>query len=212
MAQFDFAGTWVDSWAHLERLVDTGRFSFVVDKWYTEPVPLQFRALDEDIRDIVRHRRGVYLFSDSYSRFPVAFGPPTSNGLMLIAPKEGGPSLELVLPACFEKEGKTHLRSGWLMHQPYFQNPETGEWYRAPEELRLAYKQVCALLRRGLVKRYMRIYPVKASPPRCVIQTKWIGPDGAALLEAGAAELNGRSGQEFAKTRTELEALPDEPE
>lgn len=214
MAQFDFYGTWEDSLTFLETLVRLDRFTFVVDMWYTEPVPFQFKTLTDEVVAVVRKRTRVYLWADEYSRFPPYFGEPTDE-LWMINPTHGGPALDLSLPACFEREGKLCLASGNLFYQPQYCNPETGEWYKPPEALKRAYYEVRALLRKGMVKRYVRSRTVVNGAIKPTIEPLWIGPNAMALLEKSEAGIlidGWQTGTDLRKIRSELEPLIDEYE
>jgi len=216
MADFYFYGTWEDSWTYLETLARLERFTFVVDMWYTKPIPFQFRTLTDEIKSTVYKQRRVYLWSDEYSRFPPDFGEPTSNGLMMIDPIGGGPALDLSLPACFEREGKLSVGLGWFGYQLQYKNPETGEWYKPPEALKRAYKEIRALLRKNMVKRFARSRSITDRGIKPRIETLWVGPNAAALLEVGKADILvgcewvWKRGVELSKTRSELEPLTDE--
>jgi len=218
MADFYFYGTWEDSWTYLETLIHLERFTFVVDMWYTEPVPLQFRTVTADVESIVRKRPRLYLWSDEYSQFPPVFGNPTSHGLMMIHLSEGGPALDLALPACFELKGKLSVGIGSLGYQPQYQNPETGEWYKPPETLKRAYREMRALLQKSLVRRYAWSRSITGRGIRPEIKTYWVGPNAAALLEAGEADIMvgcewvWKKGTELRRTRDEVMALPNDDE
>jgi len=218
MAQSSFYGTWEDSWAYLEKLIRLDRFTLIVDMWYIKREPFQFKTLTEDIKRVLQKRPHIYLWSDEYSRFPPDFGEPTSNGLMMINSTRGGPALDLTLPHCFEREGKLCLALGGFTYQPLCQNPETGEWYKPPEALKQAYKEVQALLRKGMVKRYMRSRTATSKGIiKPIIMPLWIGLDAIKLLEAHTAWIlfgndDWKTGADLAKARGELKPLIDEYE
>lgn len=218
MADFYFYGTWEDSWRYMEILACMRRFTFVVDMWYTEPIPVQFETLTDEVKDIVYKQRGLYLWSKEFSRFPPIFGKPTSSGLMRIHLSESGPALDLVLPACFEYEGRLSVGLGWFGYQPQYQNPETGEWYKPPEALKRTYQEIRTLLRKNMVKRFVRSRIITGHGIRPTIDTLWLGRDAAALLETGKADIlvgdesMWKRGAELKKTRGELEPLSDEYE
>jgi hypothetical protein len=216
MAQFDFYGSWEDSRTYLEKLIHQQRFTFVIDMWYTERVPFLFKTLTEDTENVLQKHSRVYLWSDDYSRFPPGFGEPNSTGQMMIRPTEGGPALDLTFPHCFRHNEKFQLGSGMLFYQPTYHNPETGEWYKPPEALKQAYKEVQALLRKAMVKRYICSQTVTTEGIiKPIIMPLWIGSDAIKLLEAGMVEIlfgrdDWKTGKDLAKTRSELEPLVDE--
>ena len=124
--------------------------------------------------------------------------------------------MDLSLPGCFERDGKLCLRPGDLFYQPRYCSPETGEWYKPPEALKRAYKEVQVLLRKGMAKRYMRSRIVTSEGViKPIILPLWIGSDAIKLLEAGSAWIlserdDWRTGGDLAKVRNELEPLVDE--
>ena len=108
MAEFDFYGTWEDSYVQLDRLAHLSRFILVVDMDYEEPVVLQSRILSEDFMAVVKQRPHLYLYSDEYSRFPAGFHT-SGRGFMWIDPHISGPALLLDLPICRQLEASLQL-------------------------------------------------------------------------------------------------------
>jgi hypothetical protein len=206
MGQFNFYGTWNDSLAYLELLVRMEQFTFVIDMWYTQPVPLQFMTLTNEVKAAVRKRPRVYLWCDRYSQFPPGFREPTPNGLMMIDPTKSGPALDLGLPVRFERNGQLGVGLGDLFYQPIYYEPRTREPYAPPEALKQTYNEVRTLLRKNMMKRYIRSQMITSKNiTKTTIETLWIGSDAMALLESGAVKIlvNGelRSGAELSKTR-----------
>jgi hypothetical protein len=213
MAQFDFHGSWEDSRSYLERLVRLQRFTFVVNKAYTSPVPYQFSTVTDETWAIVQQRPNLYLRSEEYSRFAPSFGAPV-RGSMRISQVHSGPALELSLPYCSDRSGNCCLGLGILMYQPLYQDPETGEWFKPPESLKRAFGQVRTLLRQDMAKRYLRVQTVRNGIIRPEAMILWIGCDAMAALEAGTAQLClGRELvplADLAKTPSELPPVTDE--
>jgi hypothetical protein len=216
MADFFFYGTWEDSWMYLETLVHLERFTFAIDMWYAEPAPFQFETMTDEVENIVRKRRRLYLWSSEYSRFPFVFSAPTSNGLMMIDPTVSGPVLDLSLPDCFDVEGRLSIGLGSLGYQPQYENPETGELYKPPEALKQAYKEIRALLQKGMVKRFARSRSITEFGIKPAVESLWVGANAVTLLETGTADILvgcewvWKEGTELRKTRDEAEALPYE--
>lgn len=188
MAEFEFYGTFEDSWTQLERLVAANRFTFLIDMAYKERKPFEFKELTEEIKQILIRHPKVFLWSDVYSRFPPFF-TQSNDGIFSIYPLKGGPSLELSFPRSFEHETKTRLVAGYLMHQTSYANAEIGGNYIVPEELRHAYAVVKQILQRNLVKRYAQVHIFRNGLPRDEVDICWIGQNALALLDAGTAEI-----------------------
>ncbi len=188
MAEFDFYGTLEDSWALLEELAATNRFTFLIDMALKEQKPYEFSVLTEEVKQTLQKHPKVFLWSDEYSRFPLHF-LQSSGGFFHIYPLKGGPLLELSLPRAVARESRIRLVGGDLMHQTSYGNAETGGIYAAPEELRRVYRQVKNLLRENLVKRYAQVRMVRNGNFLDRAEAVWIGHNALALLETGKAEI-----------------------
>jgi len=75
-----------------------------------------------------------------------------------------------------------------------------------------------ALLQKGLVRRFAWSRSITGRGIRPKIETYWVGPSAAALLEAGEADIligcewAWIKGTELRRTRDEVEALPNDDE
>ncbi len=219
MAEFDFYGTWEDVWSLVQKLTDLGQFTFVVDKPYTEPMAFEFTNFSADLEAMLCARPRVYLLSEEYSRFPLQFHE--ARGHWMIDELSSGPTLDLCLPICFERDGKLCLYQGYLGHLACYQDPETGQWYKAPQALKRAYEKTRALLRKGMAKRYLGCRswtPLGDYKPRADLF--WIAQSAMAMMDSGLAGIllgqanfvlgeSWVTGADLAKTRGEVR-LPDE--
>ena len=207
VAEFQFYGTWNDARSCLEAITALGPFTFVLDKWYAEPIPKQFTVLDENSIEAVRKDPGVYVLSAHYTRFPVRFGRPTPTGLMRIWSTESGVSLHLSLPVEHNHQGRLRVGMGLLSYQAEYHDPVTGQRYMASEELKRAYAYLRSVLCRQLMKRYVESTVVRNGRFIPIVETLWIGRSAIALLDAGQAEIlvNGefRHGSDLKNKRAE---------
>ena len=207
MAEFQFYGTWNDARSCLEAITALGPFTFVLDKWYAEPIPKQFTVLDENSIEAVRKDPGVYVLSAHYTRFPVRFGRPTPTGLMRIWSTESGVSLHLSLPTEHDHQGRLRVGMGLLSYQAEYHDPVTGQRYMASEELKRVYAHIRSVLRRQMVKRYVASTIVQKGCFIPTVERLWIGRSAIALLDAGQADIlvNGefRQGSDLRKTRAD---------
>lgn len=223
MAEFCFYGTWKDSLGWLEMLCEMRRFTFVESGWYTAPVPRQFTTIDDGCPEWLHKPAVLFLWSDSYSRFPPAFTDPNSDGQMRIDSDKGGPALNLWLPACFEYKGRLveyrgrlSVGLGSLGYQPEYENPETGEWYKPPEALKQAYEELRALLRKSMVKRFAWGRRFTGRDFKPIIETYWLGRHAAQLLDEGKAEILlghesvWKTGADLYKRKNEMPEPPEE--
>ncbi len=216
MAEFCFFGTWEDSLAWLEMLCQMRRFTFVDDGWYTTPVSRQFTSVPGGPPEWLRKPATLFLWADSYSRFPPVFTKLKSDDLMRIDLVRGGPAMRLGLPACFEREGRPSVGRGYLEYQSEYQNLETGEWYKPPEALKQAYSELRTLLRRSMVKRFAWQHTMTKLGLRPMIETYWLGRHAAELLDEGKADILvghesvWKTGAELYKRKSDMPEPPED--
>ena len=199
MAEFLFYGTWSDSLTCLQAIAELDQFTFTVDMPYAEPAVLHFHALSEELISLVQEPDVcIFLPSKEDSSFRPQF--VTGRGRWRISEISSGPALLLSFPLCLQVEETLHLSDGALSYLNHYRNPETGEWYKAPEALRQDYRLLRSRLRKTMEKRTIQSEIVSNGVFKPVIEPLWIGPDALHLLESGLAEIrvNGewRSGKE----------------
>lgn len=178
--QFEFLGTWTDSWAVLEAILKRGDATLIPDLWYEEPTPLAFVTVDETLKGLLRQRRRVYIWCTQFSKFPPHLeqqGSGPRAGKFFVRLPLSGPGLELTLPACFEAEGLINLNFGSLSYSKETLNPQSGKWERASSQLKAGYRDVRSRLCRYALKLENGI---------------WTGLDAAQLLNTGRAKLADR--------------------
>lgn len=178
--ELQFVGTWEDSWSALDTILARGDVTLIPDLWYDEPTPLAFRAIDDTLKELLRQRRRVFLWSPEFSRHPPAFerlefGPTAGKYQLRLS--RGGPGLELSLPASFEARGVVHLNFGRLGYATATFDPETGGFEAPSRELRAGYADVRSRLCQRLLWRRRGV---------------WMGWDAARLLKAGQATILSR--------------------
>lgn len=157
MAQFDFLGSWDDSWQIMASILQIGHISVIPDLWYERPEPIFIKALDHEAKDILRDRRNMFLWSTKFSRFPptmVRMEGGEKRGKYYLRLSGGGPGLQFTLPACYEKDGLWNLAVAHLEYQRETLNPETEQWEKPTPELIAGYKEVKEILLPHLVARH----------------------------------------------------------
>ncbi len=178
MAQFDFYGTWLDSWKLLEVLLEKD-LSLIPDKWYKKPDALFFKEITEDLKDLIHKKRRVFICGKKFSLFQPLFVQQKSGpkqGQYSIGAEYGGPYLDLTLPACFEKDDIINLSCGTLTFPKQYKNPETNEWLNAPAELKISYKDTC-----GDFKKKLKRFKYK--------KYIWIGEDALGRLKTDKVKI-----------------------
>jgi hypothetical protein len=175
--QFEFLGTWNDSWGVLEAILARGDATLIPDLWYEEAKPLVFAAVDETLKGLLHQRRRVYVWSTAFSKFPPGLerqGSGPKAGKYFVRLSLGGPGLELTLPACFEAEGLINLNFGSLSYAKETFNPETGRWEKPSSQLKAGYDDVRSRLCSHVLKRESGV---------------WTGLDATHLLNTGRARI-----------------------
>lgn len=124
MAQFDFAGTWDDSWRLLDAVLAPRDLSLIPDMAFATPEPVFFTALDDSLKAILRERRRVFLWSSKWCRFPASLAPHPAKelaGTYYVRFDVGGPLLVVLDAAEAVKEWDTGdnkwLKTGVPFHE-----------------------------------------------------------------------------------------------
>jgi hypothetical protein len=190
MAQFDYLGTWQDSWAILNAILEPGDVRLIPDlkylksrpnfRYYTKPEPLIFTSLNDELKEIMLVRRAGFLFSDKFSRSPPWFDSIEIDGQKqyYVRSSCGGPCLDLTLPACYEAEGLLKLASAHLYYARHTWNPATEVWEPPSLELRAGYKEILNRMKRHLVRHRFHM-------------DIWTGRDALQLLQHNKARITG---------------------
>lgn len=181
MAEFDFLGSWSDSWGILAAILANSEYSLVPDLLYDKPEPLFVTTINDSVREMLLDRRNGFLWSTKFSRFPPVMWRiegGEADGKYHVGLGEGGPYLRLVLPACYEEEGVLNLGLGSLYYPKWTTKPGTKIVIKPSPELRRGFKEVKSVLVRHLV-------PLKSHPDI------WIGQDANRLVEEGRARICG---------------------
>jgi hypothetical protein len=175
--QFDFIGTWNDSWATIDTILTRSGTTLIPDLWYDTPSPLLFDALDESLKSLLLQRRRLYIWCTEFSRHPPVLekqGSGPNAGKFFLRLTLGGPGLELTLPACFELQGIVNLNFGNLSYARETFNPESGRWEKPSSQLKAGYANIRTLLCEKVLRQDNRI---------------WMGPEAMHLLREGHAKI-----------------------
>lgn len=186
MSQFSFLGTWKDSWAILDSILEGEDSSLIPDLKYAQPEPLCVRVLDDDVKDTLMHCRNLFIWGKTFSSFPPFLQriPDGINaGKYFLEIAKGGPGLELTLPPCYTEDKVLNLGPGTLSYQRQWFNPEANAWQKPTEQVKAAFKEVTTRIKRHLV-RY----------PRSGQREVWIGHDAVQLVESKEARITGFEG------------------
>lgn len=181
MAQFDFFGTWEDSWRLLQEIIKFNDVTFVPDLIYDSPEPIFINTINEEAKEYIKIKRHLYIWGKLFSKYPPLLlrresGP--KEGTYYVQVDYSGPSLELILPACFEENGLINLNTGMVTYSKEYLNPESGNWENPSKELKDVYKNICTLLKKSILIRY----DLKTS-------YQWIGKNAVKLLQENKAQI-----------------------
>lgn len=185
MTEFSFLGSWQDSWDILDSIFEGGEFTAIPDLKYASPEPLHINRLDDNVKSMLRDRRHLFIWGKSFSLFPPSFqriegeaqAGRNSMWYSIYLP-EGGPGLELTLPAYYEESGVLNLGPGTVACPRLWFNRETKMWLRPTAELKAGFKEVRSRIKRHLVH-------CKERPDI------WIGHDAARVLDEKNARIIG---------------------
>jgi len=176
MRQFEFWGTWEDSFAIIAAILDTGKATAFRSKPYAEPQAQFFDRFTPDLREIARERGALYFWLPGISYFPLRFARWESGiyaGQYFVT--GGGPFLQLSLPACHEEGGLTRLGCGDLSCDHEFYEPDARIVVKMPK----AAQQIDDEFVKIIKARCKRFGPKK----------RWVGHHARKLLEEGKAEV-----------------------
>jgi hypothetical protein len=121
----------------------------VGDLWYKRPEPFYITTIDDAAKKVLQKRPRVFIWAeDSSDSDPIMHkvGEENSEILYCLRPNIGGPSLDLTLPAYYEKEGFTNLAHGIFSSHREYWNPKRDAWEKAAELLRLPAISVAGAL------------------------------------------------------------------
>ena len=181
MAQFNFLGTWNDSWGILAAILAHSEYSFVPDLYYDSPEPLFLTKIDYGLKEMLLDRRNGYIWSTKFSVDTLGMLSTKEGqnaGKYSVGSTEGGPVLRLVLPPCYEQGGVINLGPGMLSCPRWTIKPGTYDAKKPSAELRAGFKEVKAILKRQLVR-------LKVRPDI------WSGQEASRLVEEGRAKIHG---------------------
>jgi len=176
MAEFNYLGTWNDSFRILEDLLRYPGIRAYVDQPYANEHPPSFTVLTDEIKEQLRRWDRVFLFGD-YSTYPPLLHPRENGpqaGMFFLSPIRGGPHLGFDLAKEQMLDGKLTLFPGGLQSQPWYM-VEPDHFEDATPELRTAYFDLQKVMKRHLT-RYK--------------ESAWMGKEALRRFESG--EVHGR--------------------
>jgi hypothetical protein len=193
VAQFDYLGTWKDSWALLTAILEPGDVTVIPDLRYPEPHLQQLRSLEGSYKELLNLGRSYFLYSSLFSRFPPALHKIESGrgmGSYRIEGSQEGPLLHLVLPACFREEvgGRAvpsieegpglHLAPGMLSYQRSYECPNSDKCKPVSAEVKAGYKEIARRMKSCLVRHEFH-------------EPIWIGRDALVQVQEHCATIHG---------------------
>lgn len=183
MAQFDFFGTWEDSWEILEKVIMTFNCKLIPDLWYSSEIINMYEAVTEDLKLHLVKRRHLFILKQidevSMNGF-LKNRAIHSNGQYRIDPEIFGETIELTLPACYKNNNITMLGLGMLTYCREYYNFTKNSWEKPTNELKTFYADLRKVIRRCIIsKKY----------PKGKI---WIGRDAFRKVSEGKADFSDR--------------------
>jgi hypothetical protein len=181
MAQFEFLGTWNDSWNILAAILEHSEYSLVPDVKYDKPELLFVTKIDDPVKEMFLDRRNGFIWSTKFSLLPPSMNRIEGGvnvGKYYVSPTEGGPVLRLVLPACYEEGGVINLAPGMLSCPRATIKPGTNVAEKPSPAVRAGFKEVKAIIKRQLVRLKVRA-------------DIWSGQEASRLVEENRARIRG---------------------
>lgn len=171
MAEFEYFGTWADSWAMLTDIMKLDDYELLVDDFYEVPNAALYGLADAALETSVKLVPKVLLFGP-FSKCGPVFIKQTAGekaGQYYAAYNKGGPFLDLSLA----RETDSGLVGiGSLSYGTEFLDPGTGAWLKPAPEVRHAFNGIKSAMRRRLTKMTLR-------------RPFWIAQDALLRLERG---------------------------
>jgi hypothetical protein len=184
MMEYSFVGTWNDSWTILDAILQGDGLSLIPDLNYVNPEPTYSKVLNDRLKAMLLERRHLFIWGAAFSLFPPLIkriDEGIKAGKYFVSATEGGPVLELTLPACYEGQGILNLGPGTLFCPRKTFDPATNIGHNPSVELRAGFREVRNRMKRSLVR-------YKPCPEI------WIGQEAIGLLEQGKAMITGFEG------------------
>jgi hypothetical protein len=184
MRQFDFFGTWFDSWTIVEAVLRLGQVEIIPDLWYEHPNCVRISTLTERWKQLLQSRRRFFIVREGM--------PLRANGFVkqITGNRAGQYRIDLVslalgvectLPACYEEDGRVMLGSGSIyLADEFWLEPSEQIAVPPDDDTIMLYKQVVECVKQNCVQQ------------RLIRFKGWIGKDGAKLLNAGQAIVKDR--------------------
>jgi hypothetical protein len=179
MPDFSYYATFDESVALLGELVNQCGFRLIPDAGaFYQPSAPSFNSITDEVIEQLRHRRVLFL-AGSFSQHPPKMRLQTAgpnSGSYYISISEGGPLMQMVLATINCVAGQPTLISGMISHQRLYQDPVTGQSNPASTQVRQAFKQAVATMKKRLV------------PYKLAVKI-WIGLDALRTLKRGEARI-----------------------
>ncbi|TAK99090.1 MAG: hypothetical protein EPO07_11180 [Verrucomicrobia bacterium] len=181
MAEVDFYASFQDWSTILDAVLSKTSALALWDGWYVSKDIAFFESATDELLALARKKRSCFLIERSlrkeaqYGLVQQTLGRESGKFRIDVGRLPSG--LHLILPACFEKEGKTCLNSGSLVRPREVFNHATATWGK-PEPLRSDLYEQCKFV---LLSK-LRKLKIGAS-------TIKIGPDALDLVNTGKAKL-----------------------
>jgi hypothetical protein len=161
MPAFYHCATFDESIAMLRDLCAQG-YRIIAGRSYDEPSAPQYDRVTDQLLEQLRVGPG-YCLTGEFTRFPVQLrqldSSPASGNYIVDALTEG-PVLEGLLARVRAVDGKDTTIPGFVSHQPQYRNPESGQWEKAPSDLKAAYKRAVSIMKKHLVKSELAKVPI----------------------------------------------------
>jgi hypothetical protein len=182
MAQFEYLGTWVDSFEILKILINNNSLTLIGNLWYEKNDTSGLYVITEnndESRNYIKKYRNLFIWDKSITKFPPMLVKQNSGpkaGWHRLSYQRGGPMLDLTFPGCSQSDDSINLSIGILACPPYYENPETKEMEKTPNDVKVLFKLLCKDIKRQLVRYKHNIYI-------------WTGKDAVRLLGEGKARI-----------------------
>ncbi|MBS0260476.1 MAG: hypothetical protein JSS02_00860 [Planctomycetes bacterium] len=193
MAQFDFLGTWNDSWDVVSAILEPGDVRLIPALMYEQPQARFLSRLGEVHELCLAECARFYISCERFTRHPPEFWEikaGKNKGRFAIDDRKAGPLLDLSLPGCFRYDDVgvpylaieggpgMHLAPGTLSNQREYLNPDTQEWEWVAEAVKAGFKDIVRRVKKRLLRHQFH-KPI------------WIGRNALCEVQAKNAMIHG---------------------
>lgn len=193
MGQFDFLGTWQDSWEIVASILKPGDASLIADATYDMRHAPLLTSVDDIRQQCFAGHRKFFIQSTEFSHNPLHWSQidaGQNQGRYFVDERKGGPLLILALPPCYRYDAQLkatnaldngpdlHLGCGTLHCQRQYWNEQAQIWEAPSEGVKTGYKEILRRMKMHLVRHAFH-------------EPIWVGKNALKQIQSGNASIDG---------------------